>query len=486
MSDATAITTERMVLSALLKNTEYMHDVIPFLKKEFFQDQNESKVFEYISDYVFKFKESPNMSTLAITANTDTTIGTQNAEHIKSVLNDVFSINPPSNMEWLKNTTEEWGKQRSIYNAMMRGVNIFQGNVDKKDKADMGMIPSLLSEALGFCFDSRVGTDFHDDIAIRWDYYTNPAHKIPFKIDIFNEVTCGGIPRKTLNVIAAGVHAGKSMSLISLATDYMRLGYNVLYISLEMSEQEVFKRVDANLLNVEMKHIHSLGREVFESRVASLKARTQGRLKVKEYGPSSANIIHFRHLLNELSTKQDFVPDVIMIDYLQITAAASVKKGDNTNSYFKVVSEEIRAFARESNVLLWTAAQFNRKGMSDKDAEMTDIADSKAIADTSDTMWNLTRTEELDSLGQLLIKQLKNRFEEMTARNRFVVGIDTRRQMMYEVDQPPIEELNPSKHTAKGTSDAALKAKFSKKDDDKPLNSFGSNEKNDRFGAFNF
>lgn len=494
MNHVADISTERLVLAALVKNDEYLHQVIPFLKKEFFQDKNEARIFEYISDYVFKFKDAPNMATLAISANTDETLDETRTEQIRGVINDIFTIDPPNNLEWLKKTSEAWGKERSIYNAMMRGVDIFQGTADKKDKADMGMVPTLLSEALGFCFDSRVGTDFHDDIERRWDYYTNPANKLAFNIDIFNEVTEGGIPRKTLNVLAAGVHVGKSLSLISFAAMYMRLGYNVLYISNEMSEEEVFKRADANILNVEMRNLQHLGKDVFTSRIQALKSRTQGRLKVKEYGPSASSIIHYRHLLNELATKQDFVPDVIMVDYLQITAAASVKRGENTNSYFKVVSEELRAFAKESNTVLWTAAQFNRKGMSDNDADMGDLADSKAIADTADSMWALTRTEELDKLGQLMVKQLKNRFAEKTTRLRFVVGVDTSRQLLFQVDQPPIEELNPDKHTPKsggrelGKTDA-MKAKFARnhEDEDRPINRFGQQQGGGgRFGAFNF
>lgn len=487
------ITVERTILSALVKNPEFAHQVLPFLKPEFFVDSSERRMYEYISKYSYDFQDVPNKAALTISAINDSKLDENSGERLRLVIEDVFDINPPTKMEWLKKTAEDWGRERAIYNAMARGIEIHTGTADKKDKADMGLIPSLLSEALGFCFDSRVGTDFHNDVDQRWDYYTNPVHKLAFNIDVFNDVTDGGIPRKTLNVLAAGVHVGKSLSLISLAAMYTRLGYNVLYISNEMSEEEVFKRFDANMLNTEMRNLQHLGRDVFTSRIQALKAKTQGRFKVKEYGPSASTIINYRHLLNELATKQDFVPDVVMVDYLQITAAASVKRGENTNSYYKAVAEELRAFAKENNVVLWTAAQFNRKGMSDTDAEMTDLADSKAIADTADSMWALTRTEELDSLGQLLVKQLKNRFAEKTTRLRFVVGVDTSRQLLYQVDQPPMEELNPEKHGKSGEKnlgrEEAMKAKFGTRDDgeaDKPINRFGQQQGGGRFGAFNF
>ena len=468
----TDITTERLVLSALVKNKEYMRKVFPFLKPEYFSDKLERKIFELSCDYITKFNDIPNKTSLAISVIQDEKIGEKETEEAKKIVEDIFDITPPSNEEWLSNTTEQWCKDKALYLALNRAIEIQSGNGKKGETPNL--IPNSLTEALSVCFDTRIGMDLQDDAEVRWDYYTNPVHKIPFDLDIFNQVTNGGIPRKTLNFLVAGVNVGKSMGLIHLACMYMRQGLNVLYISNEMKEEEVFLRMDANMLKVDMSKIPDLGREIYMSRLHRLKKTTHGRLKVKEYSAGTSSTAHYKHLISELQLKQDFTPDVILIDYLGIAASANIRQGSvNSYDYYKNIAMEFRALASETNTIVWTAAQFNRTGMANNDSGMEDLAESKAIADTADAMWSFTRTEELDKLGHILVKQLKSRYNNKASRLRFTIGVDVFKQWFYDVEQGDPEELNPENH--KGKTNDELRRKFSKKRDeeDKPLNRFG-------------
>ncbi len=482
----TDITTERLVLSALVKNQDYMRKVFPFLKPEYFLDRTEAKLFELVHDYINKFSDQPNRASLTVSAAQDESMGEKETEQVKEVINDIFDIVPPTNEEWLINTTEQWCKDKAIYLALNRSIQIQTGEGKKGETPHL--IPTILSDALAVCFDSKIGMDLHDDVEARWDYYTNPVHKIPFDLSIFNEVTDGGIPRKTLNLFVAGVNVGKSMGLIHLACMYMRQGLNVLYISNEMKVEEVFKRVDANLLKTDMKDIPHLGRETFTARIQRLREKSQGRLKVKEYSAGASSVAHYRHLLNELSLKQNFVPDVILVDYLGITASANVRAGSvNSYEYYKHVATELRALASDTNTIVWTAAQFNRSGMASTDAGMEDLAESKAIADTADGMWGFTRTEELDALGQILVKQLKSRYNDKSQRTRFTIGVDVFKQWFFDVEQSDPADLNPEKH--KGKSNEDLRKKFASRrerdEDDRPINRFGTGG-GGAFGDFNF
>lgn len=478
------ITTERVVLSSLVKNPSFYRDALPFIKSEYFSDLAEQKVFELISDYAIKYNAAPNLSALILSITGNTKISGKLEDTVKEVSQNIFEIDPPSEQSYLMKTAEEWCRDRAIHNALTQSIDIQQGTDKKYDK---NMIPTLLQQALSVCFDSRIGLDFYDDAEERWDYYTNPDHKIPFDLDMFNEVTGNGIPRKTMNVLIAGVNVGKSMGLISMAAMYMRQGYDVVYISNEMSEKEVFKRVDANLLDTAMKDIPSLGKEKFKNRVAGLKEKTRGRLIVKEYAPSSSHIGHYRHLMSELALKKNFKPTVLIVDYLQITAAASVRRGAvNGFEYYKIVSEELRAFAKEFDLILWTAAQFNRSGMNSPDAGMDDIAESKGIVDTADAAWALIRTEELDALKQIMVKQLKSRYNEKSIKPRFTIGVDTSMQKFYNCEQEDAEEIIEK---TKGRSTKSLKDKFAslaaKEKEDKPINRFGD-ESGRNFSKFNF
>lgn len=480
----TDITTERLVLSALVKNQNFMRKVFPFMKPEYFADPMERKVFELTHDYITKFNDQPNRASLTVTAAQDESMGEKQTDEVKEVISDIFDIAPPDNENWLTDTTEQWCKDRAIHLALYRSIEIQSGQGKKGETPHL--IPTILADALSVCFDSKIGMDLHDDIETRWDYYTNPVHKIPFDLSIFNEVTDGGIPRKTLNLFVAGVNVGKSMGLIHLACMYMRQGLNVLYISNEMKQEEVFKRIDANMLKTNMKDIPHLGLETFTARIQRLREKSQGRLKVKEYSAGASSVAHYRHLLNELSLKQNFTPDVILVDYLGITASANVRAGSvNSYEYYKHVATELRALASDTNTIMWTAAQFNRGGMASTDAGMEDLAESKAIADTADGMWGFTRTEELDALGQILVKQLKSRYNDKSQRTRFTIGVDVFKQWFFDVEQTDPSELNPEKH--KGASNADLRKKFSSRRDqdkeDKPLNSFGGSG---GFNDFNF
>lgn len=482
----TEATSERLVLSALVKNADYMKKVIPFLKPEYFAEPTERRVFELSQNYITKFNEAPNKVALTLTARSDEKMGEKETTNAIDIVNDIFDIVPPNNEAWLLDTTEQWCRDRAIHIALERAIAIQTGEGKKGETPHM--IPNILSEALAVCFDTRIGMDLQDDAEQRWDYYTNPIHKIPFDLDIFNEVTDGGIPRKTLNLLVAGVNVGKSMGLIHLACMYLRQGLNVLYVSNEMKEEEVFKRIDANLLKVNMKDVAHLGKETFLSRIQGIKNKTQGRLKVKEYSAGASSTAHYRNLLNELALKQDFTPDIIIVDYLGITASANVRQGAvNSYEYFKHVAMELRALASDTNTILWTAAQFNRGGMKNQDADMEDLAESKAIADTADGMWGLNRSEALDALGQILVKQMKSRYNDKSQRQRFTIGVDVFKQFFFDVEQGDLEDLNPEKH--KGKSNDELRKKFSsnraKDEEDRPLNRFGGGG-GGAFGDFNF
>lgn len=484
----TNTTEERIILSGLLQDPAYMRHVIPFIKDEYFSDLKERRLYQLINKYIIQYNEAPSKVALSITVAKDEKLNEKATEETQLIVKDVFDIIPQeNNKDWMIQQTEKWVKERALFNALNRAIDIQNGNT--KNGETPHLIPTILSEALGICFDTKVGMDFNDDAEIRWDYYTNPVHKIPFgDLEIFNDVTDGGIPRKTLNFLVAGVNAGKSMGLISFACMYMRLGYNVLYISNEMSEEEVFKRMDANMLQTNMKDIQSIGKEKYVNRIEAMKAKSYGKLKVKEYGPSTSNVAHYRHLLADLKLKQNFVPDIVIVDYLQITAAASIsRRGVNGFEYYKVVAEELRAFAKETNTILWTAAQFNRGGMVNTDAGMEDIAESKAIADTADGMWSITRTEEMDALGQIVIKQLKSRYNDKSVRLRFTVGVDVAKQKFYHVEQVEGEEFNRENH--KGKSNEDIKKRFKKaksaEEEDRPLNRFGDGGQNN-FKSFLF
>ncbi len=453
MSD---VTNERVVLSSLVKNEEYLRKLIPFIKEEYFEDESEKRLFKMINEYAGKYNELPDKSTLIVEAKNDRNLDEGKSERLIETIGDVFSIVPSTNYDWLKNITEAWCQERAVYNALQEAIAVYQG---ENKKLTIAAVPDILSKAISVSFNTQVGQDYFDDAELRYDFYTNPESKIPFRIGTFNEVTSDGLTRKTLNLLVAGTNVGKSLGLVSLAADYIRDGLNVLYISCEMREEVVFQRVDANLLGVNMNKITEISKEKYLNRIQALKAKSYGKLKVKEFPPTSASTLNIRQTLDELKMKQNFVPDVIMVDYLQILASYRLPYSVGSYYFFKSVAEELRALAVETNTVVWSAAQFNRGQMNATDVDMSGIAESAGIAHTADGMWAMIRTDELDQVQQLLVKQLKSRYANKAVKTTFTIGVNIETQTLYGLEDDRSEEFTRMESKIV-TDQNALKDKF--------------------------
>lgn len=428
------MSTQRLILAALAQNQEFARKVITYIQPDYFSEDSERHVFESINAYVSEFKGLPNKLAAESIIHGNGELDERQAGEALAVVNDVYDIIAPENVEFLVSTAEKWCKDRALFNAINKSIVIYQGE-DKT--ATSAAIPDLIKSALSITFDSSLGLDFYNDAERRWEYYTNPENRIPFRLNVLNEITNGGIPRKTLNIIAAGINVGKTMCLISLAADYIRSGYNVLYISQEMGEEAITQRVDANLLDTPINALVGLGKDKFMGRIEAIKAKAYGRLKTKEYSPSTASALVFGALIEEYALKHDFVPDVVMVDYIQITASYKQPHGAGSYAYYKSVAEELRALAREKNVLMWTVAQFNRGGLDNTNPGLGDTGESTGIPATADGMWSAARTEELDQIGQLAWKQLKSRYANKATKTHFMTGVDVERQQLFDVAQAP-------------------------------------------------
>lgn len=432
------VTNEKLVLSALIKNEEYLRKFLPFIQAEYFEDMSERHMFKLIHEYAGKYNEAPDKSTLLVQARNEQTLSELQSEELLETIKDVVGIVPTNNLEWLKKTTEDWVQQRAVYNALQQSIAIYQG---EEKKLTIAAVPDILAKAISVSFESKVGMDYFEDVATRYDFYINPESRVPFRIPTFNEVTCGGPTRKTLNLLVAGTNVGKSLGLVSLAADYIRDGLNVLYISCEMREEVVFQRVDANILNVPVNSLVTIPKEKFIDRIEALRQKSYGTLKVKEFPPTSASTLNIRHTLDELRMKKNFIPDVIMVDYLQILASYRLPYSVGSYYFFKSVAEELRALAVETNTVVWSAAQFNRSQMNSTEVGMDGIAESAGIAHTADGMWALIRTEELDSVGQLMVTQLKSRYANKAVKQKFTIGVDIERQLLYGLDDDRSDHL---------------------------------------------
>jgi replicative DNA helicase len=453
MSD---VTNERLVLSALVKNEEYLRKLIPYVKEEYFEDESEKRLFKMINEYAGKYNELPDKSTLIVEAKNDRSLDDGREERLLETVADVFSIVPSQNYEWLKKITEAWCQERAVHNALQEAIAIYQG---ENKKLTIAAVPDILAKAISISFNTQIGQDYFDDAELRYDFYTNPESRVAFRIPTFNEVTAGGPTRKTLNLFVAGTNVGKSLALVSLAADYIRDGLNVLYVSCEMREEVVFQRVDSNLLNVNMNKLIEIGKEKFLGRIDALKQKSYGKLKVKEFPPSSASVLNIRQTLDELRMKQNFVPDVIIVDYLQILSSYRLAYSVGSYYFFKAVAEELRAMAVETNTVVWSAAQFNRGQMTATDVDMSGIAESAGIAHTADGMWALIRTDELDQVNQLLVKQLKSRYANKAVKTTFTIGVNIETQTLYGLEDDRSGEFTQMDSTAV-TNQSDLKSKF--------------------------
>ena len=423
---------EFLILKNLLHNEEYVRKVIPFIKADYFEDLTQKIVFEEVSSFIEQYNKPATKEILTIEAEKRSDI---NDSSFKDVTKLISSLDDePSEFEWLINTTEKWCRDRAIYLALMESIQLADGKDDTKGR---DAIPTILSDALAVSFDSHVGHDYLIDYEERYESYHRKEDKIPFDLEFFDKITKGGIPNKTLNIALAGTGVGKSLFMCHFASSVLLQGKNVLYITLEMAEEKIAERIDANLLNINIQDITDLPKVMYENKVTSVSKKTQGSLIIKEYPTASAHSGHFKALLNELALKKSFRPDIIFIDYLNICASSRYRTNNNVNSYsyIKAIAEELRGLAVEANLPIVSATQTTRSGFASSDVDLTDTSESFGLPATADLMFALISTEELEGLNQIMVKQLKNRYNDPTINKRFVIGIDRAKMRLYDCEQ---------------------------------------------------
>ena len=433
---------EFLVLNNLINNEEYLRKTVPFLKEEYFEDYNQKIVFQEIAKFVDEYNDVPTKEVLSIEVEKRKDINEDVYKQIHHLIEHLDG--QPVEFDWLVDTTEKWCRDRAIYLALIESIGIADGQNDKKQP---DAIPSILSDALAVSFDNHVGHDYLLDYSERYDLYNTKEETIPFDLEFFNKITKGGLPNKTLNIALAGTGVGKSLFMCHVASSVLLQNKNVLYITLEMAEERIAERIDANLLNVPIGDIADLPKQMFETKVTNLAQKTQGTLIIKEYPTASAHAGHFRSLLQELALKKSFRPDIIFIDYLNICASSRYRAGSNVNSYttIKSIAEELRGLACEANVPIVSATQTTRSGYGSSDVELTDTSESFGLPATADLMFALISTEELEELGQILVKQLKNRYNDLNMYKRFVVGIDRAKMRLYDCEQSAQDDILSNK-----------------------------------------
>ena len=424
---------ERTILSNLLFNNEYNRKVIPFLKSEYFQDYNEKVVFDLIDDYVKKYNDFPSIEALAIDLSNKEGLNEQTFKISKEVIASL-EHDSQTKMDWLLDQTEKFCQDKALYLAIMQSIKIMD---EKNGSISKGNIPSILTDALGVSFDTHIGHDFLVDSDERYEFYHRKEKRVPFDLDYFNTITNGGLPNKTLNIALAGTGVGKSLFMCHCAAANLTKGLNVLYITLEMAEERIAERIDANLLDTAVDELELLPKQTYDSKMNRLKEKLTGKLIVKEYPTACAGSANFRHLLNELRIKKNFEPDIIYIDYLNICLSSRIKHGANVNSYtlIKAIAEELRGLAVEHNVPIVSATQTTRSGYSNSDVGLEDTSESFGLPATADFMFAIISSEELESLNQIMVKQLKNRYSDPGSNRRFVLGIDRSKMRLYDVEQ---------------------------------------------------
>ena len=429
---------EKVILRNLVYNEEYLRKVLPFIEPDYFNDRNERVVFEHITKYASEYNSLITKEVLQIEIEDRRDITQDEVKNIFGTINELEDIE--CDFEWLSDTTEKWCRDRAIYLALMESIKIADGQDNKKNR---DAIPTILSDALSVSFNRNVGHDYLEDYEERYELYNRKESRIQFDLEYFNKITKGGLPNKTLNIALAGTGVGKSLFMCHHASSVLLEGKNVLYITLEMAEEKIAERIDANLLNVNIQEIVDLPKPIFEGKVTSLAKKTQGSLIIKEYPTASAHSGHFKALLNELALKKSFKPDIIFIDYLNICASSRYRAGSNVNSYsyIKAIAEELRGLAVEANVPIVSATQTTRSGYGSSDVDLTDTSESFGLPATADLMFALISTEELEGLGQIMVKQLKNRYNDPTYNRRFVIGVDRTKMRLYDCEQQAQDDL---------------------------------------------
>ena len=428
---------EVTILSNLIYNEKYARKVLPFLKSDYFTAREHKIIFLEIHEYISQYDSCPSLNAIGIECQERTDLTEDQFKEILGVLN-VLS-NDSTDHDWLVDITEKWCQERAIYLSLMESVKIADGQDTKRDK---GAIPSILSEALGVSFDQHVGHDYVSDAQERYDFYHRKEDKIPFDLSLFNKITKGGLPNKTLNIALAGTGVGKSLFMCHCAASALLQGKNVLYITMEMAEEKIAERIDANLLNVPIQQLGDLPQVMFEKKIANLAKKTQGKLIIKEYPTASAHVGHFKSLVSDLALKRSIKPDIIFVDYLNICASERYKGSIvNSYTYVKAIAEELRGFAVECNVPIVSATQTTRSGYGSTDVDLTDTSESFGLPATADLMFALISTEELEGMNQIMVKQLKNRYNDTTSFKRFCVGIDRAKMRLYDVEESAQDDL---------------------------------------------
>ena len=424
---------ELLILTNLLCNEQYVRKVTPFLKSEYFTEFNYRIIFDELHAYINKYNSLADKNILYIELEKRTDLTDDGFQQVKGIIESI--ICEEQELPWLLDTTEKWCQERAIYLALMESIKIADGQDDKKDK---GSIPHVLTEALGVSFDTHIGHDYISDSEERYETYHKEEQKIPFDLDLFNKITKGGLPNKTLNVALAGTGVGKSLFMCHVASSVLLQGKNVLYITLEMAEEKIAERIDANLLNVNIQDLKQLPKVMFDNKIGNLQKKTQGKVIIKEYPTAGAHTGHFRALINDLKLKKNFTPDIIFVDYLNICASSRYRSGTNINSYtlVKSIAEELRGLAVEFSLPIVSATQTTRAGFGSSDPDLTDTSESFGLPATADLMFALISTEELEGLNQIMVKQLKNRYNDPTVYKKFCVGIDRAKMRLYDIANP--------------------------------------------------
>ena len=458
---------EHTILKNLLYNEEYSRKVIPFLKPEYFQEVSQKITFEEITSFIATYNTQITREALLIEISNRKDLNEGMLKELQILITNLEDS--PADLQWLYDTTEKWCRDRAIYLALMDSINIADGNDEKRSR---DAIPSILSEALAVSFDNNIGHDYFENADERFDFYHQKQDRIPFDLEYFNKITKGGLVNKSLNVALAGTGVGKSLFMCHMASSVLLSGRNVLYITLEMAEEKIAERIDANLLNVPIQEIAELPKSMFDNKVANLASKTQGTLIIKEYPTASAHSGHFEALLGELALKKSFRPDIIFIDYLNICASSRYRGNSTVNSYsyIKSIAEELRGLAVEAEVPIVSATQTTRSGYGSSDVDLTDTSESFGLPATADLMFALISTEELEQLGQIMVKQLKNRYNDPTINKRFVVGIDRAKMRLYDCEQSAQEDI----------LDSGGEYEFSEDDADK------KQDRREKFGSFKF
>jgi len=451
---------ELTILKNLIHDEDYSRKVIPFIKLEYFDARAEEILCQEIIDFIAKYNKSITTEILDIEIQNRDDLTEQEFKDIREILSSLTEKD--INTDWLLDATEKWCRDRAIYLALMSSIKIADGQDEKKGR---DAIPSILSDALAVSFDNHIGHDYLEDYEQRYESYHKREDKIPFDMEFFNKITKGGLPNKTLNVALAGTGVGKSLFMCHVASSALLQGKNVLYITLEMAEEKIAERIDANLLDVNIKDITELPRVMFENKVSKIAKKTQGSLIIKEYPTASAHSGHFKALLNELLLKKSFKPDILFIDYLNICASSRYNKLGSVNSYsyIKAIAEELRGLAVEFNLPIVSATQTTRAGFGNSDVDLTDTSESFGLPATADLMFALISTEELEAMNQIMVKQLKNRYNDPTMNKRFCVGIDRAKMRLYDCEQDAGGELVDSgQQESDKTTFEDMKSKFAK------------------------